>query len=263
MTVARFSHCASRCSLFSLVSTSLILPLASGGSRGAGVFCGASPRSLGRCELLSLLLKPLLRPKCSLSLNLLSFFGRTGSVEEAEVSSGCEGSVEDELTVEERVALLLRKILRRFFWSGEGTWPCADWSSSSPGNEGGTMTSCSCVVVRTKVNSGMGLGSEANEFELVLRVLPASPWMLDRFLRTSFNGMVSVSVVRVSWLWSSSQRVFRKRRNSCGVGPGEEGGLCIQAISTSRGALLALDLMADETALAASVLIGQASSFVP
>lgn len=137
MTVARFSHCASRCSLFSLVSVSLTLPLASGGSKGAGVFWGASPRSSGRCELLSALDRPLGLPKCSRSESLRSALGRTGKVE--GMSSKRLGR-ELVLALETRPALLLRKILRRFF--SAGTWS-DEMEISSPGYEGGTMTSCS------------------------------------------------------------------------------------------------------------------------
>jgi hypothetical protein len=58
------------------------------------------------------------------------------------------------------------------------------------------MTSCSCVVVRMKVNSGIGFGRFGRELELVLRVLAASPWMLERFLSTSRRGMVK-TVTRI------------------------------------------------------------------
>ena len=57
------------------------------------------------------------------------------------------------------------------------------------------MTSCSCVVVRIKVNSGIGLGRLGSELALVLRVLMASPCMLDRFLSTSLSGMVGMMMM--------------------------------------------------------------------
>lgn len=38
----------------------------------------------------------------------------------------------------------------------------------------------------------MGFGRADREFELVLRVLVASPWMLERFLSTSRSGIVDV-----------------------------------------------------------------------
>ena len=92
--------------------------------------------------------------------------------------------------VETKLALLLRKMLRRFFSAGASVAR----GNSSPGYEGGTMTSCSWVVVRMKVNSGMGFGRFGKELELVLRVLVASPWMLERFLSTSRSGMVEVGM---------------------------------------------------------------------